>query len=200
MDGQNKEKPKEENKDESKEAKGGLLSKKGKKKKSVNWDWKNLEENDIQRKLHPVTMKIDEPKTPYTPYEEGDDDYFNKLNEVNKTKPTEDILAQVNNILEKMPEKKDEVADLIEIEVVEKDGTVVKKLVKNDNKDDKEFQEKKKRAYHNEFAKAKEFMMKHKDEDDAEEELIKKTMENTLANKYVGFIDKQKEEEKKKNK
>ena len=40
-------------------------------------------------------------------------------------------------------------------------------------------------------------MMKHKDEDDAEEELIKKTMENTLANKYVGFIDKQKEEEKK---
>ena len=143
-------------------------------------------------------MKIDEPKTPYTPYEEGDDDYFNKLNEVNKTKPTEDILAQVNNILEKMPEKKDEEADLIEIEVVEKDGTVVKKLVKNENKEDKEFQEKKKRAYHNEFAKAKEFMMKHKDEDDAEEELIKKTMENTLANKYVGFIDKKKEEEKNK--
>ena len=96
-----------------------------------------------------------------------------------------------------MPEKKDEEADLIEIEVVEKDGTVVKKLVKNENKEDKEFQEKKKRAYHNEFAKAKEFMMKHKDEDDAEEELIKKTMENTLANKYVGFIDKKKEEEKK---
>jgi hypothetical protein len=197
MDGHNKEEPKEENKDESKEAKGGLLSKKGKKKKSVNWDWKNLEENDIQRKLHPVTMKIDEPKTPYTPYEEGDDDYFNKLNEVNKTKPTEDILAQVNNILEKMPEKKDEEADLIEIEVVEKDGTVVKKLVRNENKVDKEFQEKKKKAYHNEFAKAKEFMLKHKDEDDAEEELIKKTMENTLANKYVGFIDKKKEEEKK---
>ena len=200
MEGENKEDPKEENKGEPKEAKGGILCKKGKKKKSVNWDWKNLEENDIQRKLHPVTMKIDEPKTPYTPYEEGDDDYFNKLNEVNKTKPTEDILAQVNNILEKMPEKKDDVADLIEIEVVEKDGTVVKKLVRNDNKEDKEFQEKKKRAYHNEFAKAKEFMMKHKDEDDAEEELIKKTMENTLANKYVGFIDKQKEEEEKKNK
>ena len=194
MEGDKKEEPKEEHPHENK---GGILSKKAKKKKSVNWDWKNLEENDIQRKLHPVTMKIDEPKTPYTPYEEGDDDYFNKLNEVNKTKPTEDILAQVNNILEKMPEKKDDEDDLIEIEVVEKDGTVVKKLVKNENKVDKEFQEKKKRAYHNEFAKAKEFMMKHKDEDDAEEELIKKTMENTLANKYVGFIDKQKEGEKK---
>ena len=193
MEGQKKEEPKEENKEHP-----GILCRKEKKKKSVNWDWKNLEENDIQRKLHPVTMKIDEPKTPYTPYEEGDDDYFNKLNEVNKTKPTEDILAQVNNILEKMPEKKDDVADLIEIEVVEKDGTVVKKLVRNENKEDKEFQEKKKKAYHNEFAKAKEFMLKHKDEDDAEEELIKKTMENTLANKYVGFIDKQKEEEKKK--
>jgi len=196
MEGQSKEEAKEENKEQPKEEKGGILSKKGKKKKSVNWDWKNLEENDIQRKLHPVTMKIDEPKTPYTPYEEGDDEYFNKLNEVNKTKPTEDILAQVNNILEKMPEKKDDEDELIEIEVVEKDGTVVKKLVKNDNKEDKEFQEKKKRAYHNEFAKAKEFMMKHKDEDDAEEDLIKKTMENTLANKYVGFIDKQKEEKK----
>ena len=193
-------KPKEEG-TEQKEAKGGILSKKGNKKprKSVNWDIKNLEENELQNKLHPVTMKITEPKTPYTPYEEGDDVYFNKLIEVNKTKPTEDILAQVINTLEKIPEKKDDDNDeYMEIEVIEKDGTTVKKLVKRENKENKEFQEKKKKAYHNEFAKAKEFMLKHKDEDN-DEDLIKTTMENTLTNKYVGLIDKQKFEKEKDN-
>ena len=173
--------------------KGGILTKnekKTKKRKSVNWDIKNLEENELQNKLHPVTMKITEPKTPYTAYEEGDDEYFNKLNEVNKTKPTEDVLAQVINTLEKIPEKKDEPEEeCMQIEVIEKDGSVTKKFVKPETKDNKEFAKKKKMAYHNEYAKAKEFMMKNKDIDN-DEELIKKTMENTLANKYVGLIDK----------
>ena len=184
---------KEEKKEDKKE---GILSKKekkGKKRKSVNWDVKNLEDNELQSKLHPVTMKITEPKTPYTPYEEGDDEYFNKLNEVNKAKPTEDVLAQVINTLEKMPEKKEE--EYLEIEVIEKDGTTVKKLVKKEKKENKEFEEKKKKAYHNEFAIAKEFMKNHKDEDN-DEDLIKKTMENTLANKYVGLIENQKDKDK----
>ena len=54
------EKDKKEDEKESKENKGGILSKKDhkKKRKSVNWDIKNLEENELQNKLHPVTMKI----------------------------------------------------------------------------------------------------------------------------------------------
>ena len=188
-------------KEDPKEGKQGILNKKDHKmkRKSVNWDIKNLEENELQNKLHPVTMKITEPKTPYAPYEEGDDEYFNKLNEVNKTKPTEDVLAQVINTLEKIPEKKDG-EEYMEIEVIEKDGSVTKKLVKKDTQENKEFQKKKKMAYHNEFAKAKAFMMSHKDEDN-DEDLIIKTMENTLANKYVGLIENQKlEKEKEKNK
>ena len=191
---QKEEDKKEEDKDEQK--KEGILSKKEKKvkkRKSVNWDIKNLEDNELQSKLHPVTMKITEPKTPYTPYEEGGDEYFNKLNEVNKAKPTEDILAQVINTLEKNPEKKEE--EYMEIEVIEKDGTTVKKLVKKEKKENKEFQEKKKKAYHNEYAIAKEFMKNHKDEDN-DEDLIKKTMENTLANKYVGLIENNKNKDK----
>ena len=196
----NKEKEQEKTEDKKEEKqKEGILTKKdkkAKKKKSVNWDVKNLEDNELQNKLHPVTMKITEPKTPYTPYEEGDDEYFNKLNEVNKAKPTEDILAQVINTLEKIPENNE---DYMEIEVIEKDGTVVKKMVKKDKKENKEFQEKKKKAYHNEFAIAKEFMKNHKDEDD-EEDLIKKTMENTLANKYIGLIENQNDKNKDKEK
>ena len=194
-----KEEDKKEEKEENKQKEGILTKKdkKAKKRKSVNWDIKNLEDNELQNKLHPVTMKITEPKTPYTPYEEGDDEYFNKLNEVNKAKPTEDVLAQVINTLEKMPENKGE--EYMEIEVIEKDGTVVKKLVKKEQKENKEFQEKKKKAYHNEFAIAKEFMKNHKDEDD-EEDLIKKTMENTLANKYIGLVEKQSNKEKEKEK
>ena len=197
----NKEKEQEKTEDKKEEKqKEGILTKKdkkAKKKKSVNWDVKNLEDNELQNKLHPVTMKITEPKTPYTPYEEGDDDYFNKLNEVNKAKPTEDILAQVINTLEKIPEEKEN--DFMEIEVIEKDGTVVKKMVKKERKENKEFQEKKKKAYHNEFAIAKEFMKNHKDED-IDEDLIKKTMENTLANKYLGLIENKKEKENEDNK
>ena len=196
----NKEKEQEKTEDKKEEKqKEGILTKKdkkAKKKKSVNWDVKNLEDNELQNKLHPVTMKITEPKTPYIPYEEGDDEYFNKLNEVNKAKPTEDILAQVINTLEKIPENNE---DYMKIEVIEKDGTVVKKMVKKDKKENKEFQEKKKKAYHNEFAIAKEFMKNHKDEDD-EEDLIKKTMENTLANKYIGLIENQNDKNKDKEK
>ena len=193
-----KEEDKKESKEENKQKEGILTKKekKTKKRKSVNWDIKNLEDNELQNKLHPVTMKITEPKTPYTPYEEGDDEYFNKLNEVNKAKPTEDVLAQVINTLEKMPEKEEE---YMEIEVIEKDGSVVKKLVKKEQKENKEFQAKKKKAYHNEFAIAKEFMKNHKDEDD-EEDLIKKTMENTLANKYIGLIENKNDKENDKEK
>lgn len=56
----------------------------------VMWDWKSLEEQDIERKNNP-RKKIDEPKTPYLPYEEEDDEYLKKLNEINKTKPTVNI-------------------------------------------------------------------------------------------------------------
>ena len=56
--------------------------------KRVDWDWKTLEEQERERKTNPPKMKIDEPKTPYTHYEEGDDEYLEKINQVFKIQPT----------------------------------------------------------------------------------------------------------------
>lgn len=52
----------------------------------VNWDHQVLDEQEKERKLNPK-KKILEPKTPYLPFEDGDDEYLNKLNEINKIKP-----------------------------------------------------------------------------------------------------------------
>jgi hypothetical protein len=60
--------------------------------KSVSWDNETLEEQELERKNNPK-KKIDEPKTPYLPYEEGDDEYMRKLNEINK------LTATVSNII-----------------------------------------------------------------------------------------------------
>lgn len=57
------------------------------KNKSVVWDWKSLEEQEEERKRNP-RKKIDEPKTPYLPYEGDEDEYLKQLNEINKTQPT----------------------------------------------------------------------------------------------------------------
>ena len=190
---------KEEKKDDKKE---GILSKKekkGKKRKSVNWDVKNLEDNELQSKLHPVTMKITEPKTPYTPYEEGDDEYFNKLNKVNATKPTEEVLDKVINKLEnkviETNENKNE--KFIQIEVIEADGSIKKELAKDDHIHTNKFINKRDKAYKNEYTEAKKFLEEHKDEigiDGNKKDLIEQTMENTLTNKFVGMAEKKKRE------
>ena len=57
-------------------------------KKNVMWDWKSLEEQELERKNNPPKKKINEPKTPYQTYEQDDDDYLIKINQINKLKPT----------------------------------------------------------------------------------------------------------------
>jgi hypothetical protein len=62
----------------------------------VNWDNQTLEEQEIERKLNPK-KKILEPKTPYLPFEEGDDEYLKKLNEINRLKPT--VIKRLNSFI-----------------------------------------------------------------------------------------------------
>ena len=140
--------------------------------KGIVWDNKTIEEQYLDRKLHP-RQKIDEPKTPYTPYEEGDDEYLEKINEVNKIQPTEDVLNSVFNQLEN---------------------------VKTEGQKEEEFLQKRHKAYANEFTEAKKFFKEHENinnEEEYDEELIEETINNTLINKFSGKITKKLEEEKK---
>ena len=169
---------------------------KTKKKKSVVWDVKTLEEQELDRKLHPVLMKINEPKTPYTPYEEGDDEYLKKLNEVNKIQPTDELLDEVLGKLQHQVQRKDSSTseEYLEVEVVEADGTVKKELVKKEKQHTKDFEQKRHKAYVNEFTQAKKYFQEHNIdlnvEDNNEPTIEDVTINNTLLNKFVGKVHK----------
>ena len=69
-------------------------------------------------------------------------------------------------------EKKSEIKDLnendkelLEIEVINNDGSTIKEHVKYDKKESEEFLKKREEKSHNEYTKAKEFVETHKNED-----------------------------------
>ena len=77
----------------------------------IIWDNKTIEEQYLDRKLHP-RIKIDEPKTPYP---DGDDAdiYQEGINKVNEIKLTEELLTNVvASLNEKDKEKKSNTIEL----------------------------------------------------------------------------------------
>ena len=190
--------------------------KKEKKKNTVVWDTKNLEENAEYLRLNPPTMRIEEPKTPYDPYEQGDDSYLEKVRQMFNVKPTEEVLNDVSNELMKhfdsKGNKKDNDDEFVEIELYE-NGELVKKKVSKNHRDNIEFLKKRRVAYGNEYTNAKRQMEIEKEEQHnnnkinrelTEEELKEielddQTVKNTIINKFSSMVFKrQKEEELKK--
>ena len=122
----------------------------------IIWDNKTIEEQYLDRKLHP-RIKIDEPKTPYP---DGDDEdvYQEGINKVNEIKPTDELLNNVVATLnEKNKEKKAKVSNTKEL---------------------------KKRAYSNEFTAALKFYNENKEKFEDLSGERKKCLENTLINKF----------------
>ncbi len=194
---------------------GPNADKKEKKKNSVVWDTKNLEENAEYLRLNPPTMRIEEPKTPYDPYEQGDDLYLEKVRQMFNVKPTEDVLKDVSNELMKhfdsQGNKKDN-EEFVEIEVYE-NGELVKKKVSKNHRDNIEFLKKRRVAYGNEYTNAKKQMESENEgkknnikpirdlteEELKEIELDDQTVKNTIINKFSSMVfKKQREEELKK--
>ena len=120
----------------------------------IIWDNKTIEEQYLDRKLHP-RVKIDEPKTPY-PDGDEEDVYQEGINKVNEIKPTQELLNNVVASLNK--EKNDE-----------------------NNSNTKELKIK---AYSNEYTKALQFYNDNKEkyEDLSGERKI--CLQNTLINKF----------------
>ena len=191
--------------------------KKEKKKNTVVWDIKNLEENAEYLRLHPPTMRIEEPKTPYDPYEQGDDSYLEKVRQMFNVKPTEDVLKDVSNELMKhfdsKGNKKENDDELIEIEVYE-NGKLIKKKVSKNHGENIEFLKKRRVAYGNEYTNAKKMIEIENEENNindnrknrelTEEELKEielddQTVKNTIINKFSSMVfRRQREEELKK--
>ena len=187
-----------------------ITEKSSKKKNSVVWDTKNLEENAEYLRLHPPTMRIEEPKTPYDPYEQGDDLYLEKVRQMFNVKATEDVLNDVSNELFKHFDEKGEKKDdeMVEIEVYE-DGKLVKKKVSKNHRDNIEFLKKRRVAYGNEYTNAKKLVddenedNKNKlnkkreltEEELKEIELDDQTVKNTIINKFSSLVFKKKKEE-----
>ena len=120
----------------------------------IIWDNKTIEEQYLDRKLHP-RIKIDEPKTPYP---DGDDEdiYQEGINKVNEIKLTEELLTDV-------------VASLNE-----KDKDKIKSNTA----------ELKKKAYSNEYTTALKFYNENKEKYEDLTGERKMSLENTLINKF----------------
>ena len=120
----------------------------------IIWDNKTIEEQYLDRKLHP-RIKIDEPKTPYP---DGDDEdvYQEGINKVNEIKPTEELL---NNVVASLNEK-------------------------NKGNNLSNTNELKKRAYFNEYTTALKFYNENKERYEDLSRERKMCLENTLINKF----------------
>ena len=126
-----------------------------KQKSGIIWDNKTIDEQFLDRKLHP-RIKIDEPKTPYPDGDENDL-YQEGINKLNEIKPTEELLNDVvNSLMEKDEEKK--------------------KNLKT--------KELKKKAYENEDTKALKFYNENKDKFEDLSGERKLSLQNTLINKF----------------
>ena len=186
-------------------------NKKPNKNKNIEWDTQAIEEHKEYFAQHPPTMHIDEPKTPYTPYEEGDNDYLEKVRRMFKVEATEDVLKDVSKELDKLKDKKNNEDEFMNVMIIDKDGNKNMKMVSKDHKENIEFLKKRKIAYENEYIKANEIEKEinkneieikdnNIDNEEINEERRKEielddmTLKNTIINKFSGIIRKKEKE------
>ena len=121
----------------------------------IIWDDKTIEEQYLDRKLHP-RVKIDEPKTPYPDGDENDV-YQEGMNKLNEIKLTQELLNDVVNSLSEDNEEK---------------------------KKNQQSNELKKKAYANEYTNALKFYNENQEKYEELTGERKICLQNTLINKF----------------
>lgn len=151
-----------------------------KKKKSVGWDTKTFEEKEEEKQIHPKSNIVTEPTTTNIP-NEGNEEKLKELDELNNISNSNDAI--VSSDKEKTKRKSScSSEEFIEIEIIEADGSVLKKRVKKDKEIKKDFDEKRHKSYKNEFTEAKRYFEEHKGDND----IVQATLNNTIKNKFIG--------------
>ena len=172
--------------DLSKKPKKSLLKKStGERKKSnktIQWDWETIEAQQLDMKLNPPLMRIEEPKTPYDPYEKEDCAYLEKVRRMFRVQPTvkniffliffifskyifqQEVLDDVTRELEKIPVRKNSNEnlnkELVDIETIDNEGKINIEKISKEHRDNIEFLKKRKIAYENEFVQGENFVEK----------------------------------------
>ena len=172
--------------DLSKKPKKSLLKKStGERKKSnktIQWDWETIEAQQLDMKLNPPLMRIEEPKTPYDPYEKEDCAYLEKVRRMFRVQPTvkniffliffifskyffqQEVLDDVTRELEKIPVRKNSNEnlnkELVDIETIDNQGKINIEKISKEHRDNIEFLKKRKIAYENEFVQGENFVEK----------------------------------------
>ena len=93
-----------------------------------------------------------------------------KNNEDSKSVGKKTLNKKTQNQLSIKPIPKDHSSAFIEIEVIDKDGNVCKKLVKDECEGSAEFLKKRRKSNHGEYAKCREYLKTHPDGDEDDEE------------------------------
>ena len=185
--------------------------------KTIKWDWETIEAQQLDMKLNPPLMRIEEPKTPYDPYEKEDCAYLEKVRRMFRVQPTvkinifillfqQEVLDDVSRELAKIPQRKnsnDNIkgnSEFIEVNTIDDNGNISKDIVSKEHHNNIEFLKKRKIAYENEFIKAENFVEKGledkyknnfvelSEEDKREIELDDRTLKNTIINKFSHII------------
>ena len=169
--------------DLSKKPKKSLLKKpteeRKKSNKTIKWDWETIEAQQLDMKLNPPLMRIEEPKTPYDPYEKEDCAYLEKVRRMFRVQPTvkkiyffnfffnffqQEVLDDVTRELEKIPQRKNSNEnlnkELVEIETIDDKGKINIEKISKEHHDNIEFLKKRKIAYENEFVQGENFVEK----------------------------------------
>lgn len=135
--------------------------------KKVEWDENNLEENAEYQRLHPVTMHIDEPKTPFAHI---DDDVARAMDEEDEEHWDPEVNAYVKQLKEKISGTRDGPVAPIDAKGRPRLalGTVTGELTEEKAK--KDFTKMRKAVYADEGAKFRAMLAKANAEDEEDED------------------------------